>query len=119
MAVNFTDVLGPLGGWKGTSTCLRARYAMPGTDLAYCASYAMCGTDAAYDATGTRLRALDAMRGTDLAYGATQTCNSTCLKPGTEVAYSAMRCGVLRWRMVLPVGAVDSGDGPIAAPLFA
>eukprot|EP00961_Rhodomonas_salina_P224974 3041700-Rhodomonas_salina.2 len=66
------------------AVCLRAGYAMRGTDTAYGARYAMPGTVVAY--------------------------GTVCLRPyyaasGTEIAYvylRAMRSAVLRSRMLLP-----------------
>eukprot|EP00961_Rhodomonas_salina_P154898 2086405-Rhodomonas_salina.6 len=98
----------------GSAICLRARYAMSGTDLAYTticlrARYAMSGTDLPYGATrmsewsrsrlcwyAISLRGCYAMSGTGIAYGATTCC--TFLS-----AYAwPMRCPVLIHRMAIP-----------------
>eukprot|EP00961_Rhodomonas_salina_P172601 2327690-Rhodomonas_salina.1 len=79
--------------------CLRERYAISGTDIAYVAispraPYGMPGTDIAYGAIS--LRASYAMPGTDIAYGAMPS-RCTPLSPYAP----RRRCPVLTERMVI------------------
>eukprot|EP00961_Rhodomonas_salina_P115066 1548448-Rhodomonas_salina.2 len=57
---------------SGASVCLRARYALSSTDLAYGFSFRMSDTDLADVMPGIWLRALYKSSDTDLASGATR-----------------------------------------------
>eukprot|EP00961_Rhodomonas_salina_P235358 3181226-Rhodomonas_salina.1 len=100
--------------------CLRARYALSGTGLAYGATslrkcYAVSGTDIAHGATC--LRACYALSGTDLAYGAPEHYQAALCKPRFQVQHGTApyrpthllrnvrhcpKCPVLTWAVLLP-----------------